>query len=122
MFLYNVLLTLMRVENKLNQCTVGLPLYFNLLCIWLSSLSKGLSCPGKFQNFQEIFDNQNPVIVEIGFGMGYSLIEMAQNQPNVNFVGIEVHRPGIAQILLDILRHKITNLKIVPYDVLSSLN
>jgi tRNA (guanine-N7-)-methyltransferase len=78
----------------------------------------GISLQQACWNFQEIFDNQNPVIVEIGFGMGYSLIEMAQNQPNVNFVGIEVHRPGIAQILLDILRHKITNLKIVPYDAM----
>lgn len=81
----------------------------------------GISLQQAPWNFQEIFDNENPVIVEIGFGMGYSLIEMAQKQPEVNFVGIEVHRPGIAQILLDIMRQNVTNLKIVPYDAMHVL-
>lgn len=50
-------------------------------------------------NWQEVFGNDNPVVFEIGFGMGVSLFEMAQNEPNMNFVGVEVHRPGVGALL-----------------------
>ena len=37
-----------------------------------------------------LFDNNNPVVLEIGFGMGKSLVEMAKNAPELNFIGVEV--------------------------------
>ncbi|XOV86129.1 MAG: tRNA (guanosine(46)-N7)-methyltransferase TrmB [Pseudomonadota bacterium] len=46
------------------------------------------------------FAAKQPLAVEIGFGMGDSLFEMAQAQPDWNFVGIEVHRPGVGHLLL----------------------
>ncbi len=45
-------------------------------------------------NFEQIFGNNNPVVLEIGFGMGKSLVEMAEQNPNRNYIGIEVHTPG----------------------------
>lgn len=42
-------------------------------------------------NWVEVFGNDNPVVLEIGFGMGASLVEMAKNAPEKNFIGIEVH-------------------------------
>lgn len=40
-------------------------------------------------NYNEIFENNNPVVVEIGFGMGEVLIKKSQENPNINYVGIE---------------------------------
>jgi tRNA (guanine-N7-)-methyltransferase len=62
------------------------------------------------------FKNQSPLIVEIGFGMGDSLLEMAKNQPDKNFIGIEIHKPGIGKLLLGITSEKLGNLKIFCHD------
>lgn len=69
-------------------------------------------------NIKEIFGREAKTVVEIGFGMGHSLIKMAQAQPEINFIGIEVHRPGIGQILSEIFRLGIQNIRIVPYDAI----
>jgi tRNA (guanine-N7-)-methyltransferase len=76
----------------------------------------GLSLTQKPWDMQHIFGREAKTVVEIGFGMGQSLIEMALAEPETNFIGIEVHRPGIGQILHEILRLNIQNLKIVPFD------
>ena len=54
--------------------------------------------------------------VEIGFGMGDSLLEMAQQDPAMNFLGIEVHRPGVGKLLHGIAEHDVKNLKIMCHD------
>ncbi|NOQ69909.1 MAG: hypothetical protein GQ573_07370, partial [Gammaproteobacteria bacterium] len=45
--------------------------------------------------FDKLFNNNNEVIIEIGFGNGESLLQQAINQPQYNFIGIEVHGPGV---------------------------
>jgi tRNA (guanine-N7-)-methyltransferase len=47
----------------------------------------------------KIFGNNKPVVLEIGFGMGGSLHAMAKADPDTNFIGVEVHRPGIGALL-----------------------
>ncbi len=79
----------------------------------------GISLVEKPWDFRAIFGRDAPTVVEIGFGMGYSLIEMAQASPQTNFIGIEVHKPGVGQILLDMMRLNITNIRIVPYDAMT---
>lgn len=64
----------------------------------------------------EAFGREADTIVEIGFGMGASLIAMAQQQPELNFIGIEVHRAGIGSLVADLQDHAITNVRIVPHD------
>ena len=49
-------------------------------------------------NFNELFNNLNPVILEIGFGTGDSLFVQAQAHSELNFFGIEVYRSGIAKL------------------------
>ena len=53
-------------------------------------------------NTVEQFADTRPLTIEIGFGMGDSLLKMAQADPQSNFLGIEVHRPGIGKVLLDV--------------------
>ena len=62
------------------------------------------------------FTESRPLTVEIGFGMGDSLLKMAQADPQSNFLGIEVHRPGIGKLLNGIAQNDLQNLKIMCHD------
>lgn len=63
-----------------------------------------------------IFAREAETVVEIGFGMGASLIAMAQRQPEVNFIGIEVHRAGIGSLVADLRDYSINNVRVVVAD------
>ena len=56
--------------------------------------------PGLAFNAEEAFGRDAPLILEIGFGNGDSLAEMAAADPQKDFLGIEVHRPGVGHLLL----------------------
>lgn len=72
----------------------------------------GLDLSSSLIDFASVFGNSNPLVLEIGFGMGRSLCEMAQQAPHENFVGIEVHRPGVGSLLMKADELKLTNLKV----------
>ncbi len=54
-------------------------------------------------DFATLFGREAPVTLEIGFGMGASLVAMAKARPEQNFLGIEVHSPGVGTHLVDSL-------------------
>ena len=62
----------------------------------------GLSISNGQLDLTEVFGNNNPVTFEIGFGMGHSLVEMAKQAPERNFIGVEVHEPGVGACLADL--------------------
>jgi tRNA (guanine-N7-)-methyltransferase len=74
-----------------------------------------------FLNLESIFGNQHPVVLEIGFGMGDSLISMAESQPHLNFIGIEVHRPGIGVLLNKIEEKNLKNIRVMDGDAVEIL-
>jgi tRNA (guanine-N7-)-methyltransferase len=63
-----------------------------------------------------LFGRQAPRIVEIGFGNGANLIHMAGLRPEADFLGVEVHRPGVGRVLLDIERLNLTNVRVSNHD------
>jgi tRNA (guanine-N7-)-methyltransferase len=63
-----------------------------------------------------LFGRQAPRVVEIGFGNGANLIHMASQRPEADFLGIEVHRPGIGRALLDIERLELRNVRLSNHD------
>ena len=67
-------------------------------------------------DFGLYFKKNLPIIIEIGFGMGDSLVEMSQNQPDKNFIGIEVYDPGVGNIVDKIHQLKLDNLRIMQHD------
>lgn len=67
-------------------------------------------------DFKELFGNSNDVVLEIGFGMGSSILEMAEKSPDVNFLGIEVHRPGVGVCLREMKKRGIENLRVMSDD------
>ncbi|MXP51306.1 tRNA (guanosine(46)-N7)-methyltransferase TrmB [Pantoea sp. SoEX] len=71
----------------------------------------------KLINFSKLFRSDKPVIMDIGFGNGKSLISMAQHNSHQNFLGVEVYLPGIANCLIEAKKVQIKNLRLVYYDV-----
>ena len=68
-----------------------------------------------------LFGRATPKILEIGFGMGRSLVLMAQANPERNFVGIEVHIPGIAQCVYEAGTAGLSNLRVLDADAIQVL-
>ncbi|WP_058499888.1 tRNA (guanosine(46)-N7)-methyltransferase TrmB [Legionella gratiana] len=62
------------------------------------------------------FARSADTVVEIGFGMGASLLTMAKNNPEVNYIGIEVHLAGVGSLAADLHEHQLSNVRIVAYD------
>ena len=75
----------------------------------------------KTLNYTEIFNNTNPVIMEIGFGMGHATSIIAENNPDINYIGSEVHVPGAGRLLGDIKTKQLKNLYIIEHDALEIL-
>ena len=63
-----------------------------------------------------IFPGEQSLIVEIGFGSGDSLLQMAREQPRINFLGIDVYKPGIGRLLQGIAQHELKNLRLIRHD------
>lgn len=72
-------------------------------------------------NFENLFNRKAPVVLEIGFGMGGSLLEMAKADPDTNFLGIEVHRPGVGSLLRGIKENGVKNLRVMCDDAVEIL-
>ncbi|RYU69093.1 tRNA (guanosine(46)-N7)-methyltransferase TrmB [Aliivibrio finisterrensis] len=76
----------------------------------------GIDFVEQMLDWNEVFGNNNPVVLEIGFGMGASLVEMAKKAPELNFLGIEVHRPGVGACLAAAKEAGVTNLRVMCHD------
>lgn len=76
----------------------------------------GIDFQEELLDFTMLFGNDNPVTLEIGFGMGASLVEMAKNAPEKNFIGIEVHSPGVGACMMAARDAGITNLRLLCHD------
>lgn len=79
---------------------------------------QGLTLDTGMLDYQAIFGNSNPVVLEIGFGMGKSLVEMAEANPQLNYIGIEVHTPGVAKLLRDANEKGIDNIRVFEADAI----
>lgn len=83
--------------------------------------TKGLTIDQGMLNLNEVFGRSAPTVLEIGFGMGKSLVEMATAAPESNFIGIEVHRPGVGACLADAQEAGIENLRVFEHDAVEVL-
>lgn len=66
--------------------------------------------------FANLFPKQQDLVVEIGFGMGATLIHHAKMYPHLNFIGIEVHPPGIGCTLNLIEQEQLENVRLIQGD------
>ena len=70
---------------------------------------------------QRAFKKTNPLLVEVGFGMGQALVAFAEASPNWNCIGIDVYRPGIGALVRECEARGLENLKIVEGEALSTI-
>lgn len=70
-------------------------------------------------NLDQIFGRQAPKILEIGFGMGESTATIAQAHPDIDYLGIEVHTPGVGNLLNRIDTLGLRNLRIIQHDAVA---
>ncbi len=68
-----------------------------------------------------LFGRQAPLVLEIGFGMGQATAQIAATLPQADFLGIEVHAPGVGALLREIGERGLSNLRIVQHDAVEVL-
>lgn len=72
-------------------------------------------------DYRKVFENENPVTIEIGFGMGKATWMIAEANPEKNYLGLEVHQPGVGRLLGEIKNHNLKNLRICAHDAVEVL-
>ena len=72
-------------------------------------------------DFSQVFGRQAPLIVEIGFGNGDSLAKMAAANPDHDYIGIEVHKPGVGHLLILLTEQGLTNVRVYCHDAIEIL-
>ena len=72
-------------------------------------------------DLDDIFGRSAPRTLEIGFGNGDALLAMAANQPETDFIGIEVHRPGVGRLLRELKQRALTNVRVIREDAVPVL-
>ncbi|MDH3750591.1 MAG: tRNA (guanosine(46)-N7)-methyltransferase TrmB [Gammaproteobacteria bacterium] len=72
-------------------------------------------------NLRAVFGRAAPVVLEIGFGNGETLVQQAKQNPASDYLGIEVHEPGVGHCLLAAQDAGITNLKLIVHDAIEVL-
>jgi tRNA (guanine-N7-)-methyltransferase len=70
-------------------------------------------------DYKKYFDHS--LCIEIGFGMGYATSQIAKQNPDKSYLGIEVHVPGVGRLLANIENDGIPNLKIINHDAVEVL-
>jgi tRNA (guanine-N7-)-methyltransferase len=67
-------------------------------------------------DFPALFGNPHPVVLEIGFGMGETTATIAAARPDVNFLGVEMHWPGVGALLRRIDALRLANVRVLRRD------
>ena len=67
-------------------------------------------------DFETVFGRRAPTVVEIGFGMGETTAKIAEQHPEQNFIGIEVHSPGVGSLLKQIADANLRNVRVIQHD------
>jgi tRNA (guanine-N7-)-methyltransferase len=81
----------------------------------------GIPAGSETLDFRALFGNGHPVILEIGFGDGEATWRMALAHPEENYLGVEVHRPGVGRLLLRLDEQGIDNVRVACEDAVDLL-
>lgn len=81
----------------------------------------GLTLGGDPLALGAIYGNRNPVILEIGFGNGETLAQLALRNPELNYLGVEVHSPGVGHLMIRLAHQESDNVRILQCDALALL-
>ena len=82
----------------------------------------GVDYTPMIQDWDTLFGRKAPRYLEIGFGMGGATAEIARHHPQNDYLGIEVHRPGMGNLLKLIEQDALTNLRLMSHDAVDVVN
>jgi len=72
-------------------------------------------------DYAAVFGRAAPVVLEIGFGMGFTTAEIAAARPDTDFIGIEVHGPGVGNMFKLIAEQGLANIRVIQHDAVEVL-
>ena len=81
----------------------------------------GIDYSGEPRDFVNLFGRDAPLIVEIGFGNGEQLLHASAAEPDSNFIGIEVHTPGVGRLMNGLAAHGVRNTRVYAHDAVDVL-
>ncbi len=81
----------------------------------------GIDYSGETRDFAKLFGRDAPLIVEIGFGNGEQLLHASSAEPDANFIGIEVHTPGVGRLMNGLASLALRNARIYAHDAVDVL-
>lgn len=81
----------------------------------------GIAYSPHLLDFTAAFGRRAPVILEIGFGMGETTAEIAAAHPQQDYLAIEVHTPGVGNLLKLVDAHGLTNVRVIQHDAVEVL-
>jgi tRNA (guanine-N7-)-methyltransferase len=81
----------------------------------------GIEYSDELLDLQSIFGRTAALVLEIGFGNGETLVEQASANPAMDYIGIEVHAPGVGHCLLHVEETGISNLRLISHDAVEVL-
>ena len=82
----------------------------------------GIPYQEKLIDLQDIFQRNSPKILEIGFGMGVATAEIAGRLPETDFIAVEVHTPGVGNLLKLIKEQELNNIRIIHHDAVEVID
>lgn len=81
----------------------------------------GIAYTPALLDFASVFERNARTILEIGFGMGRTTADIAEAHPQNNYLGVEVHTPGVGSLLKEIQVRNLTNIRIIQHDAVEVL-
>lgn len=82
----------------------------------------GIECDTGCLNLDAIFGRRSDKVLEIGFGNGDTLVQAATDHPEIDYIGLEVHEPGVGHCLLKAQEAGIANLRVIVHDAIEVLS
>jgi tRNA (guanine-N7-)-methyltransferase len=72
-------------------------------------------------DLESLFPKSQPIVMEVGYGMGEATWQIAKANPNLNYLGVEVHMPGVGKLMARLDEYELTNVRLIERDVFEVL-
>ena len=73
-------------------------------------------------DLESLFPKSQPIVMEVGYGMGEATWQIAKANPNLNYLGVEVHMPGVGKLMARLDEYELTNVRLIERDVFEVLH
>ena len=73
-------------------------------------------------DLDSIFTEKQPIVMEIGYGMGEATWQIAKANPDINYLGVEVHMPGAGKLMAKLAEYEVANVRLIERDVFETFH